>query len=84
MKVHLTVRVRRSVDRNWCHGVYRQLPFVTPFTADGTLIEVECPVSRFSKVAGDTIAVITVEPADKISFVYNCMQTRLRGQYNGK
>ena len=30
------------------------------------------------------IAVITVEPADKISFVYNCMQTRLRGQYNGK
>ena len=31
-----------------------------------------------------TIAVITVEPADKISFVYNCMQTRLRGQYNGK
>ena len=31
-----------------------------------------------------TIAVITVEPADKISFVYNWMQTRLRGQYNGK
>ena len=31
-----------------------------------------------------SIAVITVEPADKISFVYNCMQTRLRGQYNGK
>ena len=30
------------------------------------------------------IAVITVEPADKISFVYNWMQTRLRGQYNGK
>ena len=30
------------------------------------------------------IAVITVEPADKIPFVYNCMQTRLRGQYNGK
>ena len=30
------------------------------------------------------IAVITVEPADKISFVYNCMKTRLRGQYNGK
>ena len=30
------------------------------------------------------IAVITVEPADKISFVYNCMQTRLRGRYNGK
>jgi len=30
------------------------------------------------------IAVITVEPADKISFVYNCMQSRLRGQYNGK
>ena len=30
------------------------------------------------------IAVITVEPADKSSFVYNCMQTRLRGQYNGK
>ena len=26
-----------------------------------------------------TIAVITVEPADKISFVYNCMQTRLIG-----
>ena len=31
-----------------------------------------------------SIAVITVEPADKISFVYNCMQTSLRGQYNGK
>ena len=31
-----------------------------------------------------TIAVITVEPADKISFVCNCMQTRLRGQYNRK
>ena len=30
------------------------------------------------------ITVITVEPADKIAFVYNCMQTRLRGQYNGK
>ena len=30
------------------------------------------------------IAVITVEPADKIRFVYNCLQTRLRGQYNGK
>ena len=30
------------------------------------------------------IAVITVEPPDKISFVYNCMHTRLRGQYNGK
>ena len=37
----------------------------------------------FSEVAY-SIAVITVEPADKISFVYNCMQTRLRGQYNGK
>ena len=23
------------------------------------------------------IAVITIEPSDKISFVYNCMQTRL-------
>ena len=31
-----------------------------------------------------SIAVITVEPADKISFVYNCMQTRVKGQYNGK
>ena len=30
------------------------------------------------------IAVITVEPADKTSFVYNCMKTRLKGQYNGK
>ena len=30
------------------------------------------------------IAVITVEPTDKIPFVYNCLQTRLRGQYNGK
>ena len=29
------------------------------------------------------IAVITVEPADKISFVYNCMETRLRGQTMG-
>ena len=31
-----------------------------------------------------SIAVITVEPADKTSFVYSCIQTRLRGQYNGK
>ena len=30
------------------------------------------------------IAVITVEPADKTSFVYSCMQTRLKGQYNEK
>ena len=30
------------------------------------------------------ISLIIVEPADKISFVYNCMETRLRGQYNGK
>ena len=30
------------------------------------------------------IAVVTVEPADKTSFVYNCMKTRLKGQYNGK
>ena len=28
-----------------------------------------------------SIAVITVEPADKTSFVYSCIQTRLRGQY---
>ena len=36
------------------------------------------------KTKAELIPVITVEPADKISFVYNCMQTRLRGQYNGK
>ena len=30
------------------------------------------------------VAVITVEPADKLSFVYNFMQTRLMRQYNGK
>jgi len=30
------------------------------------------------------LAVITVEPADKTSFVYNCMKTRLKGQYNWK
>ena len=30
------------------------------------------------------IAVITVEPAGNTSFVYTCMQTRLKGQYNGK
>ena len=29
------------------------------------------------------MAVITVDPADKTSFVYSCMQTRLMGQYNG-
>ena len=40
------------------------------------------PINDIPKRNG--IAVITVEPADKISFVYNCMQTRLRGQYNGK
>ena len=31
----------------------------------------------------EEIAVVTVEPADKIYFGYNCMPTRLRGQYNG-
>ena len=31
------------------------------------------------KTKAELIPVITVEPA-----VYNCMQTRLRGQYNGK
>ena len=30
------------------------------------------------------IAVITVEPACKASFVLGCIQTRLMGQYNGK
>ena len=30
------------------------------------------------------IAVITVEPAGKASFVLGCIQTRLMGQYNGK
>ena len=42
------------------------------------------PDSRFLALLCGAIAVITVEPADKISFVYNCMQARLRGQYNGK
>ena len=37
-----------------------------------------------TRQTGYSIAVIAVEPADKISFVYNCMQPRLRGQYNGK
>ena len=30
------------------------------------------------------IAVITVEPAGKASFVLGCNQTRLMGQYTGK
>ena len=30
------------------------------------------------------MAVITVDPASKASFVYRCMQTSLTGQYNGK
>ena len=41
-------------------------------------------IHEFDMFLYQGIAVITVEPADKISFVYNCMQTRLRGQYNGK
>ena len=36
------------------------------------------------KASSSSIAVITIEPADKSCFVYNCMKTRLRGQYNGK
>jgi len=56
-------------------------------------VSVRHSTSRFCKTAYGRllrdiciilIAVITVEPADKISFVYNCMHTRLRGQYNGK
>ena len=30
------------------------------------------------------IAVIAVVPTDRASFVYSYMQTRLKGQYNGK
>ena len=30
------------------------------------------------------IAVIAVAPTDRASFVYSYVQTRLRGQYNGK
>ena len=30
------------------------------------------------------IAVIAVAPTDRASFVYSYLQTRLRGQYNGK
>ena len=30
------------------------------------------------------IVVIAVAPTDKASFVYNYVQTRLGGQYNGK
>ena len=33
---------------------------------------------------GLAIAVIAVAPTDKASFVYSYVQTRLRGQYNGK
>ena len=31
-----------------------------------------------------TIAVIAVAPTDRTSFVYSYVQTRLKGQYNGK
>ena len=31
-----------------------------------------------------TIAVIAVVPTSKTSFIYSYVQTRLRGQYNGK
>ena len=41
------------------------------------------PVNLKKKSVLLLIAVITVEPADKISFVYNCMQTRVKGQCNG-
>ena len=42
---------------------------------------------HFELIFGDfapAIAVITVEPAGKASFVLGCIQTRLMGQYNGK
>ena len=39
---------------------------------------------KFKKAFVRSIAIITIEPTDKISFVYNCMQTRLGGQFNGK
>ena len=45
-------------------------------------------IQKYSQNSGSLltagIAVITVEPAHKISFVYNCMETRLRAEYNGK
>ena len=46
-----------------------------PFSHSDWLIKLSASV---------TIAVIIVEPADKIYFIYNRMQTRLRGQYNGR
>ena len=56
------------------------------FAGDSEHLEIwaEHPKFKGFNLVNDKIAVITVEPADKISFVYNCMQTRLRGQYNGK
>ena len=37
----------------------------------------------FQSTKSGAIAVITVEPAGKASFVLGCIQTRLMGQYNG-
>lgn len=36
------------------------------------------------KYHSTTMAAITVQPADKASFAYSCMQKRPMGQYNGK
>ena len=38
----------------------------------------------FGSLSGPTIAVIAVAPTDRASFVYSYVQTRLKGQYNGK
>ena len=76
-----------SLNRKWYFhpSVFRALRFknylLSQITKRGLFFQDNYYIKQLVK---GQIAVITVEPADKISFVYNCIQTRRRGQYNGK
>ena len=76
-----------SLNRKWYFHppVFRVLGFknylLSQITKRGLFFQDNYYIKQLVK---GQIAVITVEPADKIAFVYNCIQTRRRGQYNGK
>ena len=64
-----------------CGPVFQKF---TPTDEKQLQMEIKVKTKLADTLESHGIAVITSELADKISFVYNCMQTRLRGQYNGK
>ena len=70
----------RATLINIHHGL-----FIVRFIFRPNFPGMRLPWECHDKVFDDkkVIAVITVEPAGKASFVLDCIQTRLMGQYNG-